>query len=156
MQMAKRFFCRRMSGRVIARLRPLLQGESPRRLAMGLALGVTLGVAPLAWGTTLLCVALALILRLPPVVVQAGNYAVFPLQVTLFVPFLTAGQFLMAPRQCDVLAQVRQTLSEDPLICARLFWQVNLRGLLVWLAISPLLLWAVYRLTYRLLSPEAY
>lgn len=145
-------FFKRHAVRRLAVLRPLLQGDSPERLALGLALGITLGLAPVVWGTTLICLVFALVLRLPLAAVQAGNYAVYPLQIALFIPFLTAGQYLLAPRQLGVLSQVRQTLTSDPLLCARLFWQVNLRGMLVWLAMAPLLMWGLNRLARRLLS----
>ena len=135
--------------------RLLLRGHSRRRLAWALALGVTLGVAPLVWGTTLLCLLLAVALRLPIVAVQAANYAVYPLQIALLFPFLTVGQYLLAPGQPEVLPRLRETLAVDPLLCARLFWQVNLRGLVVWLVVAPLLVWSEYRLAHRLLPEEA-
>jgi uncharacterized protein (DUF2062 family) len=135
--------------------RLLLRGHSRRRLAWALALGVTLGLAPLVWGTTLLCLLLAVALRLPVVVVQAANYAVYPLQIALVFPFLTAGQYLLAPGQPEVLPRLRETLAVDPLLCARLFWQVNLRGLAVWLVLAPLLMWLAYRLAHRLLPEES-
>jgi hypothetical protein len=138
---------------VLARL--LHGGHSRRRLAWALALGVTLGLAPLVWGTTLICLLLAIVLRLPLAAVQAANYAVYPLQIALLFPFLTVGQFLLAPDQPEVLTRIRQTLAVDPLLCARLFWQVNLHGLLVWLVVAPLLLWAAHRLAQRLLPERA-
>jgi hypothetical protein len=71
-------------------------------------------------------------------------------------PFLTAGQYLLAPAgQPEVLSRLRQTLAADPLLCARLFWQVNLRGMVVWLVVAPLLMWVAYRLAHRLLPEEA-
>ena len=135
--------------------RLLLRGHSRRRLAWALALGVTLGLAPLVWGTTLLCLLLAVVLRLPIVAVQAANYAVYPLQIVLLFPFLMAGQYLLAPGQPEVLPRLRQTMVADPLLCARLFWQVNLRGLAVWLVVAPLLVWVAYRLAHRLLPEDA-
>lgn len=138
----------------LARL--LVQGHSRHRLAWSLALGITLGLAPLVWGTTLICLLLAVALRLPVAAVQAGNYAVYPLQMALLFPFLTAGQYLLAPGQPDVLARLRQTLAADPLLCARLFWQVNLRGMAVWLVVTPLLMWGAYRLVHRLLPEEVH
>jgi hypothetical protein len=122
-------------------------------MAWGLALGITFGLAPLAWGTTLICLLLAFALRLPMAAVQAGNYAVYPLQITLFLPFLAAGQYLLASDRREVLESARQILAKDPLEFVRVFWQVNLRGLAVWLIVSPVLLWLAYRLAYRLL-PE--
>lgn len=135
--------------------RLLLQGHSRRRLAWALALGVTLGLAPLVWGTTLLCLLLAVVLRLPIVAVQAANYAVYPLQIALLFPFLTVGQYLLASGQPEVLTRLRETLTVDPLLCARLFWQVNLRGMAVWLVVAPLLLWVAYRLAHRFLPDES-
>lgn len=145
---------KRRALRRLAGLQPLLCGHSRRRLAVALALGATLGLAPLLWGTTLLCLLAALLFRLPPAAVQLTNYAVYPLQIVLFVPFLTSGQVLLAPRRLDVLAQFRQTLERDPMQCFTMFWQVNLRGLLVWLALAPLLMWGVYRLARRLLPAQ--
>jgi hypothetical protein len=120
---------------------------------LGLALGMTLGLAPLAWGTTLLCLLIGLVLRLPMAAVQAGNYAVYPVQLVLFLPFLATGQYLLASGGQDVLEQARLILAKDPLEFTRVFWQVNLRGLAVWLLVSPIFLWLAYRLACRLL-PE--
>lgn len=72
----------------------LLQGISPRRLALTLALGFAIGCLPVIGVPTLLCAALALALKLNLPAIQAANYAVMPLQVALIVPFVRLGERL--------------------------------------------------------------
>jgi uncharacterized protein (DUF2062 family) len=74
----------------------LLQGLSPRRLALTLALGFAIGCIPVLGIPTLVCAALALALRLNLPAIQAANYAVMPLQLLLIVPFVRLGGWLVA------------------------------------------------------------
>ncbi|MGB8261634.1 MAG: DUF2062 domain-containing protein [Terracidiphilus sp.] len=69
----------------------LLAGISPRRLALTLALGFAIGCIPLLGIPTLLCLALALLLRLNLPAIQAANYLAFPVQVAMIVPFVRLG-----------------------------------------------------------------
>ena len=65
----------------------LLQGISPRRLALTLAIGCI----PVLGVTTTLCVLVALALRLNFPVIQAANWTAAPLQLLLIVPFMRLG-----------------------------------------------------------------
>src|SRR5580698_2056041 len=76
----------------------LSQGISPRRLALTLALGCAIGCIPVFGVPTLVCVALALVLRLNLPAIQAANYAVMPLQILLIAPFVRLGGWLTASR----------------------------------------------------------
>lgn len=89
-----------VSRRVVRPLRALLrQGVTPWRLAASVALGVVLSVCPIIGTTTALCTAVALAGRLNLVAMQVANYAAFPLQVLLLVPFLRLGERVLgAPR----------------------------------------------------------
>ncbi len=117
----------------------LRQGCSPGRLALSVAVGATIGLAPLVWGTSLLCAALAWRLKLNQLAVQVGNYACYPLQVALFVPFLLAGQTLFLPStQASSLTAWQAVLVADPLLFLRSFWLANLYALVVWLLLAPL------------------
>lgn len=49
---------------------------------------------PVVWGTTLLCLATAFLLRLNPAAMQLANISVFPLQIALFVPYFKLGALL--------------------------------------------------------------
>lgn len=77
-------------------LNPLLsvleQGVTPRRLAACVAVGAVVGVFPVIGTTTGLCVAIALAFRLNQVAIQAANYAVYPLQLALLIPFVRLGE----------------------------------------------------------------
>jgi len=69
----------------------LRQGISPRRLALTLALGFTIGCVPVVGIPTLLCAALALALGLNLPAIQVANYAAMPFQLALIAPFLRLG-----------------------------------------------------------------
>ena len=69
----------------------LRQGISPRRLALTLALGFTIGCVPVVGIPTVLCAALALALRLNLPAIQVANYAAMPFQLALIAPFLRLG-----------------------------------------------------------------
>lgn len=74
----------------------LLQGISPRRLALTLALGFTIGCIPVIGVPTALCLVVAFGLRLNIPAIQAANYAAMPLQVVLIFPFLRMGGWMFA------------------------------------------------------------
>ncbi len=83
------------AGRVRRLLEKFLRcGLSPRRMALTLALGVTIGILPVVWGATLLCSLAALFFRLNQAGIQAVNYLAYPLQLALFVPFFRMGEKL--------------------------------------------------------------
>ena len=74
----------------------LCQGNSPRRLALTLALGFTIGCFPVVGIPTAICAVLALGLRLNLPAIQAANYVVMPRQLVLIVRFVRLGGWLLA------------------------------------------------------------
>ena len=62
---------------------------------MSLAIGAAVGVFPVVGTSTVLCAALAVAFRLNVVAMQVGNYAVFPLQIVLLLPFVRLGERLL-------------------------------------------------------------
>jgi hypothetical protein len=89
--MIKDYFRKRVKDPVIALLR---QGMSPSKLALSLAMGITLGVFPVLGVTTILCVALAMTFRLNHPAILVANWAVYPLQIVLMPPLFIAGKHL--------------------------------------------------------------
>jgi hypothetical protein len=69
----------------------LVQGVSPRRLALTLSVGFVLGCIPVVGIPTGLCVLVALAFRLNQPAIQAANYAAMPFQIALIVPFFRLG-----------------------------------------------------------------
>jgi sorbitol-specific phosphotransferase system component IIC len=72
----------------------LVQGISPRRLALTLSVGFVLGCIPLIGIPTGLCVLVALAFRLNQPAMQAANYAAMPFQIALVVPLMRLGSKL--------------------------------------------------------------
>lgn len=75
-------------------LEELKTGTSPEKIALSLAIGGAIGIFPLIGTTMALCAFLGFILRLNPVSIQIANYAMYPFQVILIVPFLKLGAYL--------------------------------------------------------------
>lgn len=135
------------------RLRELLvqqlrQGLAPRRLALALALGATIGVLPTVWGTSLLCLVCARVLRLNQLLVQSANLLVYPLQILLFAPYLKLGDLLFSGQHLpDSLDNLWQGLQQAPLQVLAEYWQANLQAIGIWLFSVPLLLGICFFLT---------
>jgi hypothetical protein len=69
----------------------LLEGISPQRLALTLALGFVLGCIPVVGVPTGLCAMVAIAFRLNLPAIQAANYAAMPFQLALIVPLVRLG-----------------------------------------------------------------
>ena len=83
------------------------QGMSPRRLALSLALGFAIGCIPVIGVPTVLCVTIALALRLNLPAIQAANYAAMPLQLVLIMPFIRLGGWIVSPEPSHALVPSR-------------------------------------------------
>ncbi len=93
--MSLRDLCRR---RLLDPLNGLMRnGLAPKALAWALAVGMLVGCMPLLWGTSLLCLGAALLLRLNPLAAQVGNFAAWPLQILFAYPYLQLGTACLGP-----------------------------------------------------------
>lgn len=114
-------------------LRQLTQGVSPAALALALALGVVLGALPVLGATTALCATAAAALRLNQPAIQVANYAAYPLQLALYVPFFQAGAWLFGePPVPFTLGQIRAQLEADLAGTLRHYAGANVRALAAW------------------------
>ena len=97
------------SGDATHACRRLLQsGISPSDLALAVTIGIVIGCLPIFGISTLLCVGVAVSLRLNLIAIQVANWFAMPLQILLFLPFLRLGQWLfhhhgIAPLPASVL-----------------------------------------------------
>lgn len=118
------------------------------KVALTLALGLTIGIMPMVGITTLLLAILALTFRLNMVAIQAVHYAVSFIQIVLFVPFLKLGQYLFnAPELPFSLNNIIQLLKTQFVDTFLSMWQINLMGIFVWLLFAIPLGLAVYHLS---------
>jgi uncharacterized protein (DUF2062 family) len=117
--------------------RQLTQGVSPGALALALALGITLGVLPLLGLTTVACAAAAAALRLNQPAIQVANYAAYPVQLLLYVPFFQAGAWLFgAPAPSITLTQVRAELAADLWGTVGQYAWANVRAVGAWAVVA--------------------
>jgi uncharacterized protein (DUF2062 family) len=125
----------------------LLQGVSPERLALTLALGCAIGCLPVVGVPTLLCAALALALKLNLPAIQAANYAVMPLQLVLIVPFVRLGGWLIASPENHTVS-AGELLHTSPLRLVTDLGSLAGRALLAWVVIAvPAVLLLTFTLT---------
>jgi len=130
-QLMKRgFFQRKIIDPVVKLLR---QGISPEKIALGMAVGVVIGIFPVIGSTTLLCTIAALVLRLNLPAVQLVNYLAYPLQIALLIPFFQFGAWLFGvdplPLSASQLISMFKTNLWDTI---GQLWETTLRAIVAW------------------------
>ncbi len=117
----------------------LQKGLSHKQLALASALGATIGIMPLVWGTSLLCLFLAWIFKLNQAVVQSANYLAYPFQIMLFIPYLVGGARLFATMHVPQRGSIiMETIQSNPELFFHDFWQLNLQALALWFMTTPI------------------
>jgi uncharacterized protein (DUF2062 family) len=148
------WFYRRVALPILALLR---MGASPRRLAWSIALGAMIGICPLLGSTTLLCLAIAFLLRLNLAASQLANHVMYPVQLVLVIPFLQlaarlfgTGPLPFSPR--TLFADART----HPVSLIERLWTWEWHALIVWSAlvvvVAPLLAALLRPLLERMLE----
>jgi uncharacterized protein (DUF2062 family) len=116
----------------------LTQGTSPRRLALAIALGGTLGMFPVLGTTTTLCLAAGVGLRLNQPAIQLGNTLTYPLQLALYVPLLRAGAWLFSvPAVGLTPSAIRAAVRDDPWGALARYGAAHLQAVAVWALVAP-------------------
>ena len=139
-------------------LAALRHGLSPGKAALAVALGAWLGLIPTIVGTMLLCLLAAWLLRLNHVVIQTANYAVFPLQLLLVLPFWKLGDWAFdGPGLPIQPAHLMAQLRVDPWALIQSFGWIGLHAVAAWAALGllavPLLWWAL-RAVFRRIARD--
>jgi uncharacterized protein (DUF2062 family) len=123
---------------------------TPEKLALSVALGCVLGLFPMLGTTTTLCALAAVLLRLNLPAIQVVNFFVYPLQLTLFIPFLKAGSWLIGgpPVSADI-TQVYALLSRDFWGTIATYWWANVGAVGLWAMAATPLAATLYHLLVR-------
>lgn len=87
----KRSLAKKLTGKFEDFLR---MGLTPDSIALGVSVGIVVGVFPFLGFTTLLAALIALVLRLNMVVVQSVNYVMAPIHLLMIIPWIRAGEHL--------------------------------------------------------------
>ena len=129
----------------------LQQGMSPRRLALTLALGFAIGCIPVVGVPTVLCAALALMLKLNQPAIQAANYVAMPLQLLLIVPFMRLGKWLFVLSNLDdrFSMWLRHSLVAGPAVKASGLASEALLGWMMVAVPAVMLMWLTFTVMLR-------
>jgi uncharacterized protein (DUF2062 family) len=141
--LARAFLRRRLATPLLGLLR---QGATPDKLALSLALGITIGLVPVLGVSTALCALAALSLRLNMPAIQLVNYLLAPLQLLLVIPFLRFGEWLaQAPRFPITLDAGLALLSQGAIPAITVLAGAVFHATLGWLVVAPAAAYALYR-----------
>lgn len=130
----------------------LNQGVSPEKIALTVALGITLGVTPVIGLTTTLCTLAALILRLNLPAILLVNGVVYPLQLVLLVPFLRAGAWIFRAEGPKLsVVQIFHLIRADVWHAITVLWIATMHALVIWLVVGCAVSAVVYLVLIALL-----
>lgn len=125
----------------------LRQGITPEKIALSIALGVTLGVTPVLGSTSLLCFLAAVVFHLNVPAIQLVNYFVYPLQFALLIPFIRMGEWIFAARPASIsVAQILNLIRTDAWSAIATLWTATMHALVAWLALGSLASLVIYLL----------
>jgi uncharacterized protein (DUF2062 family) len=130
----------------------LKQGMSPEKIALTIALGISLGVIPVIGSTTMLCTLAAVTLRLNLPAIMLVNGLVYPMQITLIVPFLRAGAWLFhveGPKLTVV--QIFNLIRANMWHATVVLWVSTMHALVAWLIAASIVSSVAYLLILLLL-----
>jgi hypothetical protein len=113
-------------------------------LTQTLCIGLAMGVLPLIWGTSLICLWLAHRFRLNHLVLQSVNYLLYPLQIALLIPFCKLGLRLI-PWGPSLLPDQLSSFTQTNVAGAfSLLLLLTFKALLAWLVTVPPLALVIY------------
>lgn len=134
----------RIAAPAVKRLQSVMTcGLTPQKLALTLCIGVVLGIMPLVWGTTLLCLLLGHVFRLNQLALQSINYLLYPVQLALLIPFFKLGAWLF-PWGPQVPANMLSTLFHNP--------DLSSLNLIAWITLKSNAAWLVTALPAALFA----
>lgn len=125
----------------------LLQGVTPQKIALTIALGLGLGVFPIMGTTTALCTLAAACLKLNQPIIQLVSWIIYPLQLALILVFIRIGEWLMrVPLISFSLPQLIDKFHQSPGKFFQEFGMCAVHGIIAWLLIVPPLALMAYAL----------
>lgn len=123
----------------------LTQGVTPEKIALTIALGVTISVFPILGATTALCALVAIALRLNQPIIQLVNYLAYPLQIALLIPFYRAGEHVLGRQPIPLsISLLFERFRADFMQFLKDFGMIAVGGIIVWLIAAPLAIAALY------------
>jgi hypothetical protein len=147
--MLRHFWKHKIADPVVDLLR---QGVTPEKLALSLGLGIFIGTFPLIGTTTLICILAAVVLRLNLPAIQIANYAVYPLQVLLLVPFMHLGAILFNAETVPLsIDEITAMFADSWWDSVQVLWRSLVHAMVAWLVVWAPVGWICYRILKPLL-----
>jgi uncharacterized protein (DUF2062 family) len=116
----------------------LQQGLTPDALALGVALGMVVGVFPIFGLTTVLAIAFAILLRVNMPLVQTVNYLMTPIHLLMIIPWIRGGDWLFRHRVENwTLAGITALVEKDPWLALGELGNTTLRAIGAWAVVAP-------------------
>jgi hypothetical protein len=144
----KSFWQRRVIELIVAQLK---QGITPAKIALTIALGITLGVFPILGATTVLCAIFGVWLKLNQPIIQFINWAISALQLSLILIFVRIGEWLMrAERVTFSVPELIKKFDASPGKFMHEFGMTGVHGIAGWALVAPVLIPVIY---FSLLRP---
>lgn len=117
----------------------LLQGVTPDKLALSLALGICISCFPVMGITTILCTVVALTLGLNLTAMIFANYLALPLQFLLLIPFIRLGGRLFRDhRPLPPVEQMMAMIKNNPEQLVKQFWSWQWHAIVGWALVAPI------------------
>jgi uncharacterized protein (DUF2062 family) len=140
----KDFFKRRLIDPLLALLS---QGVAPDRLALCVAIGVTVGCVPILGVSTILSALIALVFRLNLAAMQLSQAVMGPLQILLIVPFVRLGEWLTgaAPQPVSIKAGL-ELLKQGVWHAVVVLKDAIIHAGIAWTLVAPLMVFLLYRI----------
>jgi uncharacterized protein (DUF2062 family) len=131
----------------------LIQGTSPKLLALGIAGAFVIGLFPVLGSTTILCAIFAFTFRLNLPLVQLINFSVYPLQLIMLVPFMKIGEILFRFEKLKYgFNDIVELVSKDTLHAIAVLWNVTIQAIGAWLIIAPVMAIILYTILFMILK----
>lgn len=116
----------------------LVQGVTPRGLALTCAMALVLSTFPLLGTTTFLCLMFGMALKLNQPVMQALNYAMTPVHLLLVPVFLKIGERVVGAEPVSLNPQlVMAEFFTDWKLFLEHYGMAGLHAILAWTLIAP-------------------
>ncbi len=122
-------------------LAQLSQGTEPRKIALAIAFGITIGLFPVLGTPTLVSLGVGVALRLNQPILQVFREIAYPLHLATVLVFIKAGETLYGvPHTPLTIKMIFHKFSASPLQFTKDYGMLAVYAVSVWLLVAPLLL----------------
>jgi hypothetical protein len=121
--------------KVLKPIRGLLsQGVTPKKMSQAVAVGFVLGMTPMLGVSTPLAVVVAAVFKLNQVAIQVANWAAYPAQIIMFIPFIRVGEWVFGLEPAAINpSDIATMFSDDFQASVQHYGQSLLAGWFSWL-----------------------